>query len=128
MGIDYDCKLLFGWRVEYEKVYNFAVKKLEDEKNDEYDYDYMDLSGIDWQFKRDDLVFEIIVSNPFFDCPDRECDYFVGIKFDYAITIKEMRELTTISEKDWYPELITFMNEQFGKTGKPKIIATPHIW
>jgi hypothetical protein len=111
--------------VDYEEVYNFGGKIA---GYGEDDYPDIDLTDIDWKFKRDDLEFEIIVSCPFFDCPKQQCDYFVGIKFDYEITVEEMRELTTISEKDWYLELTTFIKEQFGKTVQPKIIATPHIW
>lgn len=126
MGIDYDCKIIFGWKVEYQDVYNFALKFIKESLGIEEDNIDIDLSDLGWNFKIEGLSFEIIQSSPYYDSHESKRDYFLGIEFK-KVSLEKMEQLSQVTKRDWYPRLYEIVKKLDGY-GDPCIMKVINIW
>lgn len=140
MGVDYGTRVVFGWEVNFDTVMTWAIKNKISVGLCDCDRDDEDDDNENWlitpdctprcvnfQYERDNLLFEFDYASPYFDCQLSKCVWCFGVVLNDSITITKMKELANITNLDWYNEL-KFVVHDFGINGDPEIITYHNVY
>lgn len=145
MGISYETQQVFGWSADVGAIRIWAQKNnievscnmhrpkyyldsVPDHDPDtiEYATSKCHPSCLCYSFERDQFSFHFIGASPYYDSKIEYQEWMFGIDC-YEPDIDILNSLTNIVHKDWYPELLSLVQE-FGGKGGPRMLAKIHIW
>ncbi len=116
MGIDYDSRLIYGWKIDYKTLQAYATK------ND------IDICELDYIIEKKFPNVYFVYANPYYDTPDNEKCYFISLMkhTKKGVTLEQIKEAYSQN----YESANLFMKNELEieVSIPPMIFALPHIW